>query len=474
MGHKHNVFDTDPHFLIDPVTKRIKNESSQKTTLIQRDHNSERFSFEIPEIDGHDMSKCNSVEVHYNNIDAQGNQNRGVYKVTDMKWTDDRTKVVFTWLISENATQLVGRLHFLIVFECVEDGVVVYRWQTLINSDFEIAEGMDNSGEVIETYPDIVAQWEAQIFGNAANAVSNINLAEQNAIEAVRTEGAAQVENVRATAQGIAAERTQIHLNNALKASVIEGGADGEVICLDDSAEQPFVEMSVFGKSTQKKTEGHQLFDAEQIPSTTSRGVILTNNNDGSFTITGESETITGAYFGVYKEYTHEEMVSMLKAGVLTLRVEATSYPYAYAMIRKDGANLITISNANQTSHAATIKEEYLVDETYTFRIGFYGLLDANITNGVAIKPMLYQEGDGTWEEFSGGIPSPNPEYPQEINGVENPTITVKDNEENEQNLSLPYTLHGIPVTSGGNYTDADGQEWICDEVDFAKRKYIQ
>lgn len=34
--------------------------------------------------------------------------------------------------------------------------------------------------------------------------------------------------------------------------------------------------------------------------------------------------------------------------------------------------------------------------------------------------------------------------------------------------------LHGIPVSSGGNYTDADGQQWVCDELDFAQGKLIR
>lgn len=40
--------------------------------------------------------------------------------------------------------------------------------------------------------------------------------------------------------------------------------------------------------------------------------------------------------------------------------------------------------------------------------------------------------------------------------------------------LSTPNGLSGIPVTSGGNYTDADGQQWVCDEVDFRRGKYVQ
>lgn len=37
-----------------------------------------------------------------------------------------------------------------------------------------------------------------------------------------------------------------------------------------------------------------------------------------------------------------------------------------------------------------------------------------------------------------------------------------------------PNGLPGIPVTSGGNYTDASGQRWVCDEVDFARGVYVQ
>jgi hypothetical protein len=40
--------------------------------------------------------------------------------------------------------------------------------------------------------------------------------------------------------------------------------------------------------------------------------------------------------------------------------------------------------------------------------------------------------------------------------------------------LSTPNGLPAIPVSSGGNYTDSDGQQYICNEVDFAKKKYIQ
>lgn len=40
--------------------------------------------------------------------------------------------------------------------------------------------------------------------------------------------------------------------------------------------------------------------------------------------------------------------------------------------------------------------------------------------------------------------------------------------------LSTPNGLPGIPVTSGGNYTDQSGQQWVCDEVDLKRGVRVQ
>ena len=40
--------------------------------------------------------------------------------------------------------------------------------------------------------------------------------------------------------------------------------------------------------------------------------------------------------------------------------------------------------------------------------------------------------------------------------------------------LATPNGLPGIPVTKDGNYTDKDGQQWVCDEIDLTKKKYVQ
>ena len=40
--------------------------------------------------------------------------------------------------------------------------------------------------------------------------------------------------------------------------------------------------------------------------------------------------------------------------------------------------------------------------------------------------------------------------------------------------IATPNGLPGIPVSSGGNYTDTDRQQWVCDEVNLARGVYVQ
>lgn len=80
-----------------------------------------------------------------------------------------------------------------------------------------------------------------------------------------------------------------------------------------------------------------------------------------------------------------------------------------------------------------------------------------------------------SYEPYTGGIPSPSPDYPQEIKSVVNPTVKVTNEDGTKsQTVTLPYTLNAIPVKSGGNYTDQYGQQWVCDEVDLERGVKVQ
>lgn len=168
MAHKHPIYDTDKHFVIDPITKKITTEAL-KLTLAQHSHNSERFTFEIPkEVEGHDMSLCNLVEIHYQNIDAATKSNKSIdiYKVTDLQsGTGDNADVVFgSWLIDGNATQYVGGLIFAVRFACIaDDGTVDYNYPTMSYSGITVGETVWNSETIVKEYPEIIEQFEARI-----------------------------------------------------------------------------------------------------------------------------------------------------------------------------------------------------------------------------------------------------------------------------------------------------------------------
>lgn len=184
MSHVNKIYDADPHFTINAITRQIKNDSSQKTTLIQGDHNSERFSFCLDRfVEGHDMTECNRVEVHFNN-----NGFEDVYEVEDLQIKDDdENKIVFSWLLSRNATQNDGKLEFSIRFACVDnDDNVDYSWNTAVHSGISISKGMNNAGAVVEILPDIINQWSERIFGEAEDTVANINKAKEDALAALQ------------------------------------------------------------------------------------------------------------------------------------------------------------------------------------------------------------------------------------------------------------------------------------------------
>lgn len=91
----------------------------------------------------------------------------------------------------------------------------------------------------------------------------------------------------------------------------------------------------------------------------------------------------------------------------------------------------------------------------------------SKICLGVGSEPI--------YEPYTGGIPSPSPDYPQEIKSVVNPTVKVT----NEDGLKVQsvtlnnITLNAIPVSSGGNVT-INGQQYVADYVDLERGKVVR
>lgn len=177
-SHKHinsMIVDSpnDAHFVIDIETGAVTKSDNKKLTLVQYDHNSERYTFEIDrEIEGHDIIDCNRVQIHFLNTSSTGRgKTVGLYPVEDLHvHPKDTKKACFTWLISEDATQNEGLLTFMISFQCVEyngeDTKVLYRWNSALNNMIRIVPGMDNNNAVHEIYADELLKWENYIVDN--------------------------------------------------------------------------------------------------------------------------------------------------------------------------------------------------------------------------------------------------------------------------------------------------------------------
>ena len=165
------IVDGDPHFIIDTVSRKIINNSG-KDTLVQFDHNSERLTFELPRyVEGHDMSNCNKITISYLNVAVTG-----LYEVNDLTVKDmDGDNVSFTWLISSNVTQNVGKLAFAITFECLQpDGKITYSWHTGVNGDMKIISTMVNDAGAVYENIDILEQWKQQLFSTSKKAMNFI------------------------------------------------------------------------------------------------------------------------------------------------------------------------------------------------------------------------------------------------------------------------------------------------------------
>lgn len=146
MAHKHSVYDADTHFIINSATRVIEN-GSEKSVLMQRDHNSEIFTFELPRyVDGHDMSECNRVEVHFINTDsATKEKNSGERILTDLSLSPDSEDVVIcSWLLDEDVTKYAGTLSFMLRFACMaDDGVTTdFAWHTAPYENFAVQKNL--------------------------------------------------------------------------------------------------------------------------------------------------------------------------------------------------------------------------------------------------------------------------------------------------------------------------------------------
>ena len=253
---------------------------------------------------------------------------------------------------------------------------------------------------------------------------------------------------------------------------------NGQTIQCSMSADRPLKGLNLYATTEQATTTGAQLFDASLFPTTSSGGATVTNNGDGSFTISGEGQLTED--FNISHKVAKADLT--LKPGAISISRESVikgCVPEMYLQaLDSDGSILFNITNRDELRVTANITEE-MIERIERYSFGFWGQSGRVITPAT-FSPMVYQDGDGTYEPYTGGKPSPSPEYPQEIQTISDFAVEVKNS---MGEVAAPQTLdvtipeqgfYGIPVSADGNYTDSSGQQWICDEFDFANKKFIK
>lgn len=427
--HSHPVPDTDTYFVIDPVTRKIENTSPEKNVIMQYDHNSERYTFELPRyIDGHDMLECNSITVNVDNIEVgveEPSVNSDAPDMTDLRiHPTDPEKVISSWLISRNSTQLAGILSFHIEYKCIDSsGNVVYEWSTDVYDEIEIRARKKNGEAAVAPHSDLLEQWRTRIFGAGDSVMANIAAEGEAQVAAVKDESEIQQEAVELkgaqTLDSIPEDYTEIDAmaDKAVrtKCDAIVCEAAGESIVLKDSSNDYIRGLKLLGKSSQVVTTGKNLFKTVFASgySETVKGVTFTVNPDKSIHVKG-TPTAAIAY-------------NIFEGEVFPIgNYFISGAPATAGQKFRLQVNL----NVNGTEQTGGVDmgsgSKFTVDESVTSLRGYiYVASDAGGVNGTFYPQIELGAAATNYEPYTGGKPSPNPDYPQEIVSVENPVARV-------------------------------------------------
>ena len=197
----------------------------------------------------------------------------------------------------------------------------------------------------------------------------------------------------------------------------VQSGGDGIAIIntmsgesplvIPDSAERVNKRLELGGKTEQVQTTGAQLFEASRYEGVAKNGVTVTVK-DGVITATGTPNINTWIQVFVSRENYQKLFKPENKIYLKTNKSKDCNYDFG--IYGAFGSPIIgTIREGNS---GRALPAELPINDT-----DFYFFID--VKNGVelkgSIKPIVYHDGDGTWEPYTGGKPSPSPEYPQEI-----------------------------------------------------------
>lgn len=187
---------------------------------------------------------------------------------------------------------------------------------------------------------------------------------------------------------------------------------------LADSDNGKIMDMMVYGKSEQKSTMGKNLLKISEVNvQGGANGLLSTMNTDGSISVTGTSTSTWSNITKINNEChtdnaTYTFSVDKNPGIVIGLKLGRTKLDDANYQIHRIMQNQLscTFETGASNEYCSLFLEGLTVGKSYNF----------------TIYPMLELGTEATaYEPYTGGQPSPSPDYPQEIKSVVNPTVKV-------------------------------------------------
>lgn len=356
--------------VIDPETRVIDVPAEYQLLGVESDEKVERMYFQCPKIvgDNIDLSKL-ALRVNFRNANGQKDQ----YIVDDVEISGDN--ITFSWLLSRRVTQYKGNVSFIVCAVKASGEEITNEWNTTL-ATAQVLEGLEADITLPEEDTDVVKQLIAvatQKITDVQNAISSANTAASNAdIKAQEAANAAE------DARGVIDQITKdSYLHTTTQTFV-------DTVKASPTAYGNAIPEQIEGYIKQDTTKGLQLFDAKTVLSSQIQSKVLTCNNDGSVTLDGE---ITGSNRN------------------FTIQLSAGTYYF----------------NEKDKIFHTLVNGDDLWNKPYTFETDT--TIKCYIANGeygnIKIYPMI-NKGDSplSIEPYTGGQPSPNPDYPQIVHGV--------------------------------------------------------
>lgn len=250
--------------------------------------------------------------------------------------------------------------------------------------------------------------------------------------------------------------RENIGAADAARQNILVGSETGNPISVDDAFAAPLRGLTVYGKSTQ---DGTPTPDAP-VP-------IVSAGNGGSVAVKVTGKNLLD--LNEILDLVSGNSQSTVKDGHITGTAES-KYSQIGFILKDKLSTQYTMSLSGGAAGLSTELRVYIWDNN---SLGNYV---AGKTAPAGEKASCTFKTDGKHEYAVWFRPNGISDYDFYDIQLELGSTVTSYEPYREQLLTLPTPngLPGIPVTSGGNYTDQSGQQWVCDEVDFGKGVKVQ